>query len=187
MRHDLLTQQRTKNHVTAVVDLLRAQFKGAHDVLEATMQDVTATMAHWSPPGVANPLGATYGHVVAAEDAILNGMAEGAAPLIASSWAGKTGLSEMPPLGGSWSEWGRRVQVDLPTTRAYGQAVYADTDAYLASLTDADLGRTVDLSAMGLGQQGLGWLLSLMINNVTWHTGEISCLKGLQGAKGYPF
>jgi DinB superfamily len=172
---------------TSAVDLLRAQYKGAHDVLEATMQDVTAEMAHWSPPGIANLLGATYAHVVTGEDAILNGMAKGAAPLLATSWAGKTGLSELPPMGGSWSEWSHRVQVDVAAARAYGQAVYADTDAYLATLTDADLGRTVDLSPMGLGQQGLGWLLSIMLNNVAWHTGEISCLKGLQGAKGYPF
>jgi uncharacterized damage-inducible protein DinB len=77
--------------------------------------------------------------------------------------------------------------VDLGQLHSYAQAVYAATDEYLGSLSDADLARTIDLSAMGLGQQSLGWLLSLMLNNITWHTGEIACLKGLQGKKGYPF
>lgn len=167
--------------------LLRGQYKSAHDILEATVQDVTSEMAHWSPPGIANPLGATYAHVAAGEDFILHGMVRGAAPLIASTWAGKAGLSELPPAGGAWSDWGRAVQVDLDQLRPYAQAVYAETDSYLASLNDADLERTIDLSAMGLGQQSLGWLLSLMLNNITWHTGEIACLKGLQGKKGYPF
>jgi hypothetical protein len=171
----------------SAVALLRAQYKGAHDVLEATMQDVTSEMAHWSPPGVANPLGATYAHVAAAEDLFLNGMAEGTQLLLATSWAGKAGISEPPPMGGSWSEWGHRVQVDLATVHAYAQAVYADTDDYLATLSDEDLGRTLDLSAAGLGQQTLGYVLSLLLANVHWHTGEIACLKGLQGQKGYPF
>jgi hypothetical protein len=79
------------------------------------------------------------------------------------------------------------VQVDLDVIPGYAQAVYAATDAYLAGLTDEDLSRTMDLSSWGVGEQTLGWLLSLMLGNVEWHTGEISCLKGLQGAKGYPF
>jgi hypothetical protein len=84
----------------SAVGLLRAQYKSAHDILEATLQDVTSEIAHWSPPGISNPLGATYAHVAAAEDAILNGMARGAAPLLATSWAGKVGVNENVPLGG---------------------------------------------------------------------------------------
>jgi len=170
-----------------IVSMLRAQFKGAHDVLEGTMQEVTPETAAWQPPGNANAIGPNYAHVVTGEDAILLGMARGAAPLLATSWAGKIGLSEMPPLDGKWHEWSQRVAIDLPALRTYAQAVYATTDAYLGGLTDANLGQTLDLSAMGFGQQTLGWLLGIMIANVQWHTGEIACLKGLQGQKGYPF
>ncbi len=67
------------------------------------------------------------------------------------------------------------------------KAVYAATDEYLASLTDADLNRSLDLSGLGVGQQTLGWLLTLMLANVNWHTGEIACPKGLQGAGGSYF
>ena len=169
------------------VELLRAQFKAAHDVLEGTMEGVTADQAHWSPPGVANPIGATYAHILTSEDGIFNGVIQGGQPLMASSWAGKVGLSEIPPMGTSWDEWGRTVQVDLAALKAYGEAVYAATDEYLGTLSDSDLGREIDLSVMGLGTYALGQLSSIMLANVNWHTGEIACLKGLQGLKGYQF
>lgn len=176
------------------VSLLRAQYQNAHEVLEGTMQDVTSGQAHWSPPGIANPLGATYAHIVVSEDGVINGVLKGSAPLCATSWAGKVGLSEMPPMPGpgeeglpSWHEWARQVKVDQAALQEYARAVYAATDEYLASLTDEDLNRVLDLSGIGLGQQTLGWMLSLMLANVNWHTGEISCLKGLQGVRGYPF
>lgn len=34
---------------------------------------------------------------------------------------------------------------------------------------------------------GLSCWESILIANVQWHTGEVSCVKGLQGEKGYPF
>ena len=167
--------------------LLRGQLKAAHDVLEGTMQGVTPEMAAWQPPGTANSLGATYAHVVVSEDGLLNGMGCGIMPLMAGSWAGKTGLSEPPPLDGKWHEWGQRLTVDVDALRAYAQAVFTASDEYLASISDSDLDQMHDFSALGFGQQSLGWLCSILIANVQWHTGEVSCLKGLQGEKGYPF
>ena len=150
--------------------------------------------AHWTPPGTANPLGATYAHIVSTEDGIVIGAIQGAAPLYASSWAGKAGISEPPPMPDpnnpglpDWGEWSRKVQVDVAALRAYAQGVYAASDEYLASLTDEDLGRMVDLSGLGLGERSVGDLLGTVISNTHWHTGEIACLKGLQGEKGYPF
>ncbi|MEZ4715757.1 MAG: hypothetical protein R2851_06670 [Caldilineaceae bacterium] len=84
-------------------------------------------------------------------------------------------------------DWDKQVQIDLDALRAHGQAVYADTDAYIGSLSDADLDQDLDLSAMGFGTQKLGWLLGIMLSNIQWHTGEISAIKGVQGRKGYPF
>lgn len=169
------------------VALLRAQFKAAHDTLEGTLEGVTPEQAHWSPPGVANPLGATYAHVLTTEDGLYNGAVQKGKPLMASSWAGKIGLSEMPPMGPAWDQWGRKVKVDLAALRSYGQAVYAATDQYLSTLSDADLDQEIDLLAIGFGKSTLGQLSSILIANINWHTGEIACLKGLQGVKGYQF
>ena len=100
---------------------------------------------------------------------------KGSTPLYASSWAEKTGISEVQPL--TTAEWARR----------YAQAVRAATDAYLATLTDEDLTRYLDLSSFGLGRMTVAALLSRMVlRHIDNMCGEISVLKGLQGAKGYP-
>jgi hypothetical protein len=68
--------------------------------------------------------------------------------------------------------------------REYANAVYAATDEYLASISDADLDRVIDMGPAGT--YPMGRLLTILMGNVAWHTGEIACVKGLQGAKGYP-
>jgi hypothetical protein len=172
--------------------LLRQQLRGAHDLLEAVMEGVTPEAAHWIPPGTANPVDATYAHVVISEDRTINGQLRHRRPLYDSAWAGKTGMNElMPTRGEEWQDyvpWTRRVRVDLPAVREYARAVYADTDAYLASLTPDDLDTPIDLSGVGSTEVTLGWVLSRsVVGHADNIAGEISCLKGLQGLQGYPF
>src|SRR2546423_5456844 len=125
---------------TTTTQLLRQQIRLAHDALEATMAGVTPAMAQALPPGIANPLGATYAHLVCSEDLLVQGMLKQSAPLGAST---ATGLTEpMPNPGPEWSgyaAWTRRVRIDLEALRRYAQSVYAATDGYLATLQDADL------------------------------------------------
>jgi hypothetical protein len=169
--------------------VLRDAFKSTHRVLEDTMNDVTPEHAHWAPPGVANPLGATYAHVVCGEDFMIHTLIQGEKPLAATAWAGKVGLSEMPPRPGpDYAAWTRSVRLDLPAFREYARAVYADTDAYLASLTDEGLDGPLDMSIFGMGQQTIGFFLSnVLIEHLNQHCGEIACLKGIQGVQGLPF
>jgi len=149
------------------------------------MEDVTSEQAHFTPAGVANPLAATYVHAVASEDLAINMVLKGGAPLYATEWAEKTGINEVQPL--TSAEWAHRVRIDVPTTRSYAKAVHAATDAYLASLTDEELSRVLDLTNFGLGQMTVGTILNRMVlGHIDNMTGEISVLKGLQGAKGYP-
>jgi hypothetical protein len=66
--------------------------------------------------------------------------------------------------------------------------VYANTDAYLAGLSDADLLQDADMSMIGLDPMPLGRFLGgMLLINAGAHSGEISCLKGVQGLRGYPF
>ena len=173
------------------VSLLRDQLQQAQAFLDMSLDGVTPDQAHWAPPGKANPLSATLAHLITGEDAFVGGMLRGGAPLAAAAWAGKTGLSEPPPPPfppQPWDQWGRRVRADMGALRAYGQAVFAATDGYVASLSDADLSRTLDLSAVGLGQHTLAWVISnAVLGHRLSHWGEIACLKGLQGEQGYPF
>jgi len=125
------------------------------------------------------------GMSLASEDLAINMVLKAGSPLYASEWAEKTGISEVQPL--TTAEWARRVRIDLPTTRGYAQAVHAATETYLTTLTDEDLARVLDLTSFGLGQMTVGTVLNRMVlGHIDNMTGEISVLKGLQGAKGYP-
>ena len=73
------------------------------------------------------------------------------------------------------------MKVDLHALGQYREAVFSATDEYLSSLADDDLKRVMDLSAVGLGQRTLGWVISnAVLGHRLSHWGEISCLKGLQ-------
>lgn len=172
----------------AQINLLRSQFQNVHHGwLEGTMQGVTTEQAHWNPGGRSAPIGAQYAHHLLAIDFLFTGMARQGAPLAMSSFAGKVGLSEPYPAQGDWDQWASRVQVDLAQLRLYAQAVYASLDEQLAALDDADLATPVDLTTVGLGQQTVGSLLTILLIHCAAHTGEISVIKGLQGLQGYPF
>lgn len=175
------------------VALLRMQISTTAQFLKMILQDVTSEQAHWLPPGSANPIGATYVHTVMGTDGVIHGMLQGKLPLFATEWVGKMGISEMPPMPTpetpgmpDWSEWARRVQVDMEAMHQYADAVHAAVDTYLESLTDADLEREV--SGFGpMGPSPAGKLISIAaLFDTLGHCGEIACLKGYQGLKGYP-
>jgi hypothetical protein len=174
--------------------LLREQLVSAHQQLDLMMADVAAEQAHWAPPGKAHPVGALYAHVLLYEDLILRFLVQGQPPLFMGEWAGRVGVSELPPLPNpeagvpDWSAWARQTRFDLDQLRAYGEAVHASSVATLDALGDDDLARTVDLGWLGLGQPPLRWVLDrFVIAHADAHAGEISCVKGLQGLRGYGF
>jgi DinB superfamily len=170
------------------IELYRHLLRSAHQFLEGTMADVTPEQLTWDPPGRAFSIGANYAHVLGAEDMTIQGLLRGKDPLAASTWSGRTGASEAPPLGPDvdLKGWSQRAKLDLAAMRRYGEAVHAATDEYLASIQPGELDGPIDLSRFGFGQQTVLFVLTAILANASLHTGEISCLKGQQGAKGYP-
>lgn len=170
----------------SAVDTHRVALKWAVSLLEMVMADATTEQLHWHPPGLANPIAALYAHAVCGLDALLHHVLQGKPPLYAGELAGATGISQ--PEWHLTRDWARSLTVDLEPARTYARHVYAAFDVYLAGLDDADLEQEMDLSNVGLGLQKLDWILSAIgsahVNNMA---GEISCLKGIQGAQGYPF
>ncbi|MBM2827499.1 MAG: DinB family protein [Actinobacteria bacterium] len=174
------------------VAFLRTQVKEAIQWLEGVTADLTQEDAHWKPPGTALPAGAVYAHTVTGMDAVINAILKGGPPMFLAAWDGRTGLSELPPGPDpsktgmpDWTAWSRRVTVDLAVHRKYAEAVYSAIDEYLATLSDADLGRPIDLSALGFGKVNAGFLLNnAILGHAFSHGGEIACLKGMRGKKG---
>ena len=168
------------------ISLLRQQVQSAHEIVEGTVADLTSEQAHWTPAGKALAAGPLFVHLASGEDLFLN-MMTGRQPLAMGAYAGKTGASEPHPMGG-YDEWAQRVKVDLPQLRGYVQAVFQNTEEYVASLKPEDLDNELDLTNAGLGKMSLGAFITMTaVIHTSNHIGEISCLKGLQGAKGYPF
>ena len=167
------------------ISLLRKQMRDAHELLESTVSDLTPEQLHFAPPGRALPVGAAYAHVIFSEDILVQHM-KGEAPLFESGTP--TGASEPHPnfMREDWNvypAWTHRVRFDLAQLKAYAQQVYANTDAWLATLTDADLEKQDSFL-----QQDVAHMISrAIIAHADNLTGEISAMKGVQGLQGYPF
>jgi hypothetical protein len=113
--------------------VLRWQFRLAHRRLEHGLDAVVAERAR-RPERLARA-SRTYARCVVREDLSVHGLlAAGGTPLALGPWRGRTGLSELPPIGGppAWQAWAARLVCDLAALRAYAQAVYAATDIALA-------------------------------------------------------
>jgi hypothetical protein len=173
------------------LQLIKNELKDAREGFAGTVADIQEDHLHKDPGGKALPLGATYAHLVFSEDAIMQGMIQQKHTLYETTWKGKTGVSEtMPAMDENWSanneKWARSVKIDLKQLREYEKAVYAATDEYINNLKDEDLEKEVDLGAWG--KKTVAELLSSFIIGHTYSLmGEISALKGIQGAKGYAF
>ncbi|MEZ4708804.1 MAG: DinB family protein [Caldilineaceae bacterium] len=168
---------------TSAISLLRTQYKEAMGWMEGTMAGVTEDVAHYAPGGKTNPIAGHLAHVLTGVDFFIIGSAAGKAPLMASTFAGKTGISEMPPQGGDSTSWLNSVRIEGEAVHAYAKAVFAAVDDYLSTLSDDDLGREIEFP---FGKYSVGWAFNIMLLNTLCHTGEISTIKGLQGLKGYP-
>ncbi|HMQ51283.1 MAG TPA: DinB family protein [Anaerolineae bacterium] len=169
----------------SAVNVLRTQYGQMQGWLNGTLEGLTDEIIHYNPPGIVSSIAGQLAHIVTGMDFFVLGLAAGQTPLFVSSFAEKSGISEPPPQGGDWSAWGKRVKVDMPLLNAYSQAVFAEVDNYLASLSDDDLQREKEFGPAG--SQTVLWALNVFILNTYCHTGEIACIKGLKGLKGYPF
>ena len=167
------------------ITLLKSAFNASHEWYQGTVAGLDAEQANVVPPGRAHPIAAQMAHVLHSEDGMVN-MLQGQAPLWErDGWGERLGL---PMLFSQTTEGSRAFRCDPAALADYNQAVYAQTDAYLSSLSPDDLDRPIDFSSWGMGSIPLAHALSgLLLGNNFAHTGEIAALKGTQGLQGYPF
>jgi DinB superfamily len=158
----------------SAITLLRWQFQRAHELLAVAIPRLPAKAVRWRPRGTVVPVAACYAQVVVCEDLAVNGVLAKGAPLALSTWAGRTGLSEMPPPIGTadWHSWAHHVRLDPAQLQPYARAVHASTDAYIAALPEDALNPA--------RADGPGCLLSALLLTVSMRTGEIACLLALE-------
>ena len=162
-----------------LLDEFRTQAHYAFDWLEAIVEDVTSEQALWQPPGRANTIASTYAHIVRNIDEDFNQRLFRRPMLNEGPWLGKTGL-----IAGV-DDW-EQSHIDWPALHAYGLAMTSFLYETLDAMTYADLERVADLSTPDIEVwHGIDIVRLTVGNHVRLHGGEIACLKGLQGAKGY--
>lgn len=156
--------------VLSARSLLRWQFRLAHQRLDRAIERLGAEAVSSSAPKIAASAGACYGQIVVCEDLSVNGVLAAGAPLALSTWAGRTGLSELPPLGEpeAWHAWTRSVRLDLAALCAYAQAVYDATDTAIAALP----AEAFDVQS----RDAAVYLLSALLLTVSYRYREITCL-----------
>ena len=154
------------------VELTQYALNNAFDLLEQVTADLAQEQADWAPPGTASTITAIYAHTITYVDFLLRNVC------IAQSDAV---FSEPPPE----EKRMREVQVDLPALLEYSEKVQNAAQAWLSTLTPADLEHRMNTS---IGELNMGQLLeAYVIWHINVHCGEISALKGCQGLKGYPW
>ncbi len=173
------------------LQVLKEELKHARETFESTANDIAEEHLHKDLGGLSHPLGATYAHLVFSEDVIVQGMLQGKSPLYETTWKDKTGASEpMPAMDDHWSEnntkWGKSVQINFPQMKEYAKAVFDTTAQYVDSLKEEDLEKEIDLGSWGK-KPLVHMLYAFLIGHTYSLAGEISALKGVNGAKGYPF
>ena len=168
------------------VAVLKSAFASAHDWYLGTVADVSAEQANTVPTGIAPPIGALIAHILHDEDFMLNTVAQGNPPIWErDGWGAR--LGEMIVDQGQSAP--RDYKCDPQQMAEYAKDVFANTDAFLASLKDSDLDRELELVPFGFpNNMPLGaFLTRALLGNTYAHTGEISSLKGSMSMKGYPF
>jgi len=169
------------------VQVLKSAFEGAHMWYQATIGDVSDEQANHVPPGVAHPISDLAAHILHTEDGMINMVILGQQMIWErDGWAARLGVPMMMERDNAAA---RAFKCNLGQLQEYGQAVFASTNAFLDSLSAADLEtRELDMTAEGMGMMKLGnFLAQMLLGNTYAHTGEISALKGIMGSRGYPF
>lgn len=164
------------------LNTIRTIVAGSNNTLAIATQELPAALVNQPQPGNANTIGAIYAHALLTLDHFYQtAMQDKAQLLTTAGFATRLGLVDPDQL--PWATL-NTVQWDWEALQAYGQAVLAAVDAYLATLTDAELARPCQL----FGQDST---VAEAISVATWHTalhaGEIAALKGVNTLKGLPF
>jgi hypothetical protein len=166
-------------------EAIRQQLAFWHGVGNQVMGDCGDALNNRLSDAKVGSISSIYAHAVFAEDGIVRGMFQGKPILFQEGgWELKTGVKHP---GGpiQSSDWAAGVNMDLAKFQDYAKAVFEQTDAYLASLSDAELERKIQGP---VGETTVGWMLvNILATHFPQHMGEIAALKGVQGLKGLPF
>jgi hypothetical protein len=166
--------------------LLQFSLKNSFDILNGVTEDLTQEQADWQPPGTALSIGTLYWHTISGADFVVHSWCQGQSSLSETAgWEEKVVLHAEPQQEGDHAASVRAVRIDLTAMHDYARAVAEAALGWLASMSPEGLEQQIKSP---IGELNLGQMLeTFVVWHVSAHCGEISALKGCQGARGYPF
>jgi len=163
------------------IALLKQLFATSHNWYLGTVEGLTEEQTNFLPPGTTHPIGALIQHTIMSEDNLVHTRLMGVQSIWErDGWGERTG---QPNLSGADEAAYRAFRMHPNALDEYRAAVWAETEAYLDTLSEADLDREIEFRP-GRMMTVAGYFAIILNNNFS-HVGEISVVKGLQGLKGY--
>ena len=160
-------------------EYVQLQIARSRGLLDSALTDSPQALINQKGGEHLNTIGAAYAHVIGGEDYFVNTAIGGKLRLWESEgWAEKLGMS--PDIG---RNWGITIP-DLAAFQAYAAAVHAATDAYIGTVTAAELDRVVKVFA---NERPIANVLTILSVHTSGHAGEIATIKAALGLKGLPF
>lgn len=154
------------------VELLQYSLDTAFEILGMVTGDLTQEMADWRPPGLASSITANYSHIITYADFFLkNTLIPCDDSIFQYELSPEISLHE--------------VQADLLDLHQHASDVRAAYINWVSTLNPEDLDVVMNTN---VGRLNVGQTVEIYIVwHINVHCGEISTLKGCQGAKGYPW
>ncbi|MCP4536142.1 MAG: DinB family protein [Chloroflexi bacterium] len=168
------------------VELLQYSLGNALGILGQVTADLTQEQADWTPPGIANPIGGLYWHTLTGIDMVVHRWGLGKDPIFQTEgWQKKVVVSSALDQRKDHPPEMRETRVDLSALHEYGKVIAEVVQSWLVSLSSEDLERQIKTP---VGELSLAQMIeTFVIWHINAHCGEISAIKGCQGAKGYLF
>lgn len=167
-----------------IQDFLRDAFRNQHGMIDRAVKELTPEQVHWLPPDTKlNHIGCTLWHYVRTEDNIVQFILQGRKPTvwIEGGFFEKFGLDKIAQGTGMTTEDAQAMRLPaMPDWMEYQNAVWAATDAYLASVEDAALEQ--EHKIIPFGEIPAYRALSMVcLTHGHGHFGEICAMRVLQG------
>ena len=170
--------------MTTIAEFIQQAMRNQHNMIDQAVSELTDEQLHWLPPDTkANHIAFTLWHYLRSEDNVVQFILQDRKPTVwldggyHERWglervAQGTGMStedanalRLPPIG----EW-----------IGYQKAVWEATDAYLASVEDEALDRTMTVRPFGELPAHRALSITVLTHGHA-HLGEICMLRVLQG------
>lgn len=172
----------------SVAEFLKSTVLTLHAQFDEAVQDLSVEQLHWRSLDRGNHVAFTAWHYVRTEDNVIQFVLQNRKPTVwlEGGWDQKFGLDRIAQ-GTGWSTE-QAAALRLPSADdwlEYQRAVWRASDAYLSSLGDSELERTVRIA--GFGEVPVRQAITtILVTHGFTHLGEIHHIRGLLGLKATP-